>query len=51
MFPVSLGTYNGPKRKQKQCLCNIWADKQTVKRDKQTVDKQTVKRDKQTFQT
>ena len=23
-IPVSLETYNGPKRKQKQCLCIIW---------------------------
>ena len=30
LFPVSLGTYNGPKRKQKQCLCKIWGDKQRV---------------------
>ena len=27
---VSLGTYNGPKRKQKQCLSKIWGDKQRV---------------------
>ena len=30
LFPVSLGNYNGPKRKQKQCLCKIWGDKQRV---------------------
>ena len=30
LFPVSLGTYNGPERKQKQCLCKIWGDKQRV---------------------
>ena len=23
----SLGTYSGPKRKQKQCSCKIWGDK------------------------
>ena len=26
----ALGTYNGPKRKQKQCLCKIWGAKQRV---------------------
>ena len=30
LFLVSLGTYNGRKRKQKQCLCKIWGDKQRV---------------------
>ena len=30
LFPVSLGTYNGPLRKQKRCLCKIWGDKRTV---------------------
>ena len=30
LFPVSLGTFNGPKRKQKECLCKIWGDKQRV---------------------
>ena len=26
LFPVSLGTSNGPKRKQKQCSCKIWGE-------------------------
>ena len=30
LLQVSLETYNGPKRKQKQCLCKIWGDKQRV---------------------
>ena len=30
LLPVSLKTYNGPKRKQKQCSCKIWGDKQRV---------------------
>ena len=25
-----LGTSNGPERKQKQCLCKIWGDKEIV---------------------
>ena len=29
-FQFSHGTYKGPKRKQKQCLCKIWGDKQRV---------------------
>ena len=28
LFPVSLGTYKGPKKKQKQWLFKIWGNKE-----------------------